>query len=298
MAIPSYITQQVVDSSYQQRNIALLQSGPPDLYVVYDTLNATQKADLDLLVQANGGILPLASTFLWDTVIVSTGQTWRSAYIGLVRTLNHRFDATNIPADSVVVQLTTAQLAGAPSAAQLLHRNSTLFCDASAPFVLFRISNDGLSFSSVAGAGGASVYYAGAGLNLSNSIFSMPAVGTPVTSQFVKVSTDTYGRVSGTTAVLPSDVTTSLGYTPINKAGDTGIGSLTLSSTSTITIGARQMIPCYTAATFAAASTAAGTITGFCAFTVTASEKNNGQPTMYFSDGAGNMFWVASVKVV
>ena len=38
---------------------------------------------------------------------------------------------------------------------------------------------------------------------------------------FVKISRDTYGRVSGTTAVLGADITASLGYTPVSKAGDT-----------------------------------------------------------------------------
>jgi hypothetical protein len=56
------------------------------------------------------------------------------------------------------------------------------------------------------------------------------------TGAFKKVTVDSYGRVSGTQAVGSSDITTALGYTPINKAGDTGIGSLTLNSAANITL--------------------------------------------------------------
>lgn len=53
---------------------------------------------------------------------------------------------------------------------------------------------------------------------------------------FKKVTVDSYGRVSGTQAVGSADITTALGYTPINKAGDTGIGNLTLNSAANITV--------------------------------------------------------------
>jgi hypothetical protein len=56
------------------------------------------------------------------------------------------------------------------------------------------------------------------------------------TGTFKKVTVDTYGRVSGTQAVAAADITTALGYTPINKAGDTAIGSLTLSSAANINL--------------------------------------------------------------
>lgn len=34
-------------------------------------------------------------------------------------------------------------------------------------------------------------------------------------------------------ALTSAEVTTALGYTPVNKAGDTGVGNLTLTSTLT-----------------------------------------------------------------
>lgn len=55
-------------------------------------------------------------------------------------------------------------------------------------------------------------------------------------SNFVKVTLDGFGRVTGNTAVGASDITTALGYTPINKAGDTGIGSLSFASAANITL--------------------------------------------------------------
>lgn len=50
------------------------------------------------------------------------------------------------------------------------------------------------------------------------------------TGTFKRVTVDTYGRVTGTQAVTSGDITTALGYTPVNKAGDTVSGTLTFSS--------------------------------------------------------------------
>lgn len=72
--------------------------------------------------------------------------------------------------------------------------------------------------------------------NLGGTVtISMPSVGTPVVNQFVKITTDAQGRVSGTTAVGASDITTALGYTPVNKAGDTMTGNLAMGGTNTVT---------------------------------------------------------------
>lgn len=66
---------------------------------------------------------------------------------------------------------------------------------------------------------------------------SLPNVGTPVTSAFIKVTTDAQGRVSGTTAVVGSDVTGVLGYTPVNKAGDTMSGVLDMGGNVVSNVG-------------------------------------------------------------
>lgn len=48
-------------------------------------------------------------------------------------------------------------------------------------------------------------------------------------STYTKVTVDVYGRVTSATQLGSSDVTTALTYTPVNKAGDTMTGLLTLS---------------------------------------------------------------------
>lgn len=63
-----------------------------------------------------------------------------------------------------------------------------------------------------------------------NPTINLAAVGTPVTSSFVDITTDAYGRITATSAVTSSNITTALGYTPINKAGDTVTGTLTFTS--------------------------------------------------------------------
>jgi hypothetical protein len=69
-----------------------------------------------------------------------------------------------------------------------------------------------------------------------NPTINLATAGTSVSDQFRKITTDTFGRVTATSAVAAGDITTSLGYTPINKAGDTGIGALTLNSAASITL--------------------------------------------------------------
>lgn len=49
-------------------------------------------------------------------------------------------------------------------------------------------------------------------------------------STYTKVTVDVYGRVTSGASISSSDVTTALTYTPVNKAGDTMTGALTLSA--------------------------------------------------------------------
>ncbi len=73
----------------------------------------------------------------------------------------------------------------------------------------------------------------GNGFNNSNITLDLPSIIAPVNSEFVKVTVDEYGRVENTEAVVSSDITNTLGYTPVNKAGDTMTGALTLSGDPT-----------------------------------------------------------------
>lgn len=63
-----------------------------------------------------------------------------------------------------------------------------------------------------------------------NPTFDLATVTDGGTGTFKKVTVDTYGRVTGTAAVASGDITTALGYTPVNKVGDTMSGTLTFSS--------------------------------------------------------------------
>jgi hypothetical protein len=59
---------------------------------------------------------------------------------------------------------------------------------------------------------------------------NLATAGTSVSNLFQKITTDTFGRVTATTAVSASDITTALTFTPINKAGDTMSGGLSVPS--------------------------------------------------------------------
>jgi hypothetical protein len=61
-----------------------------------------------------------------------------------------------------------------------------------------------------------------------NINIDLPNIGTPVSASFDKITTDAQGRITATTAVLSSDITTVLGYAPVNKSGDTLLGILNL----------------------------------------------------------------------
>lgn len=66
-----------------------------------------------------------------------------------------------------------------------------------------------------------------------NASIDLAAIGLPVSNNFVKITTDNFGRVSATSSVTSSDIITSLGFTPLDKAGDVMSGPLTLSGDPT-----------------------------------------------------------------
>ena len=63
-----------------------------------------------------------------------------------------------------------------------------------------------------------------------NPTINLATAGTPVTASFVKITTDTFGRVIATTPVTNSDITTLVDSTYVNVTGDTMSGSLTFTS--------------------------------------------------------------------
>ncbi|MCX6106335.1 MAG: hypothetical protein NTY08_10960 [Proteobacteria bacterium] len=67
----------------------------------------------------------------------------------------------------------------------------------------------------------------------------LPTAGTAGT--YAKVTTDAYGRVTAGTTLATNDITSSLGFTPINKAGDAMSGALNLGSNDVLSTGNIQM---------------------------------------------------------
>jgi hypothetical protein len=97
---------------------------------------------------------------------------------------------------------------------------------------------------------------------------------SPQTDTFRKITVNGKGLTTATSAVLPADITTALGYTPVNDAGDTMTGPLILSADPTVALGAatKQYVDnvasglnahaaCETATTATLASSTGGTIT-------------------------------------
>lgn len=64
----------------------------------------------------------------------------------------------------------------------------------------------------------------GDGLSVTAGVLSLPDVVTA--GSYPKVTVDKHGRVIGTAALTNAEMTTALGYTPLNKAGDTMSGAL------------------------------------------------------------------------
>jgi hypothetical protein len=65
-----------------------------------------------------------------------------------------------------------------------------------------------------------------------NPTLDLATLGTPVSASFVKITTDTFGRISATTPVVQSDITTLVDSVYVNVAGDTMTGDLDMGSNS------------------------------------------------------------------
>ena len=84
---------------------------------------------------------------------------------------------------------------------------------------------------SIAGTAGNIVVTNGSGVSGGvgvNPTINLATAGTPVTGFFGQITTDAYGRVTSTGAATAANITTALGYTPVNKAGDTMSGVLNM----------------------------------------------------------------------
>lgn len=61
---------------------------------------------------------------------------------------------------------------------------------------------------------------------------------SPQANTFRKITVNGKGLVTATTAVVTGDITTALGYTPVNRAGDTMTGNLVLNADPSVALGA------------------------------------------------------------
>jgi len=110
--------------------------------------------------------------------------------------------------------------------------------------------------------------------NVNGTLVLTNVNAAPQSDTFRKITVNTKGLVTATSAVTPLDITTALAYTPVNKAGDTMTGLLILSANPTSSFGAatKQYVDniaagltakfsCLTATTATLASSSGGTVT-------------------------------------
>ena len=61
-----------------------------------------------------------------------------------------------------------------------------------------------------------------------NPTINLETIGSAVSNFFGQITTDAFGRVTSTAAATSGNITAALGYTPVNKAGDTMSGPLNM----------------------------------------------------------------------
>lgn len=98
-------------------------------------------------------------------------------------------------------------------------------------FTALTVNGKGLvtAATNLAATGDATGTASGAGIALTLATVN----GSPQTDQFRKITVNGKGLVTATSAVTTGDITTALGYTPVNRAGDTMTGNLVMSGGST-----------------------------------------------------------------
>lgn len=84
--IPSYITDEHVFYSDVTTPAALLRDGATQWLLPYEFLvDQRSQTDLDLLVEANGGTLPLANVDVAMNLILDNGLSWYETYLGVTK---------------------------------------------------------------------------------------------------------------------------------------------------------------------------------------------------------------------
>lgn len=100
--------------------------------------------------------------------------------------------------------------------------------------IAVRTATDAWTTRTIAGTGGTIVVTNGDGI-AGNPTITLATAGTPVTASFVKITTDTFGRVTATTPVVTADITALVDATYVNVTGDSMSGNLTMTGGATVT---------------------------------------------------------------
>lgn len=84
MNYPAYVTNESLSINTTTK-CAVLQRAPYLIVVPYDNLDFVGRVDLDALVAANGGVLPLTSMSVASNLLLTGGSSWYSTYLGSIR---------------------------------------------------------------------------------------------------------------------------------------------------------------------------------------------------------------------
>lgn len=99
---------------------------------------------------------------------------------------------------------------------------------------IVRTADGAATTRTISGVSGRIVVTDGAGIANAPSI-DLATVSNSNTGTFLKFNNDTYGRITGTTAVTTADITALIGSTYVDVTGDSMSGNLTMTAGATIT---------------------------------------------------------------
>lgn len=149
-----------------------------------------------------------------NTALTNSSLTLGSTSMSLGSTTTTVAGLTSVTSTTFVGALTGNATSATSAAALTTARSITATADAS-----WTVSFDGST-------------------NVSAALTLATVNGSPQTDTFRKITVNGKGLTTATSAVLASDITTALGYTPVNKAGDTMTGALILNADPATALGA------------------------------------------------------------
>lgn len=164
------------------------------------------------------------------------GTAWSPLAAGAAPTLDTIFPATS-PGNIIYASGSDLWLQGSPgsgSGVQPFSNNLTALAAKSSTGVLVQTGASTYSSVSITGTSGNIVVGNGDGV-AGNPTINLATVTDTGTGTFLKLTRDTFGRISGTTAVTASDINGLISGTYVLKTGDTMSGSLTFTGGAIVT---------------------------------------------------------------